>query len=167
MLQVSTSMTAINCDQFAQILDDKLSPLNSRIAELKKSVDEAMNYVNAKYDELLQMMKTSIAERKALQDENKILQHENNILKATIHSIERSLESAMRANHDLEQYTRRECMEIRGIPVAANPSEEQTNILSRMLVNYWEWILLRTTYQLAIKCFKVNNAKASLDHRLS
>ena len=117
ILRVSTSMTAINCDQFAKILDDKLSPLNSRIAELKKSVDEATNhveFVNAKYDELLQMMKTSNDERKALQDENKIL-------KATIDSIERSLESVTRANHDLEQYTRRECVEIRGIPVAANP----------------------------------------------
>ena len=117
ILRVSTSMTAINCDQFAKILDDKLSPLNSRIAELKKSVDEAMNhveFVNAKYDELLQMMKTSNDERKALQDENKIL-------KATIDSIERSLESVTRANHDLEQYTLRECVEIRGIPVAANP----------------------------------------------
>ena len=27
----------------------------------------------------------------------------------------------------LEQYTCRECVEIRGIPVAATPSEEQTN----------------------------------------
>ena len=117
ILRVSTSVTAINCDQFAKILDDKVSPLNSRIAELKKSVDEAMNhveFVNAKYDELLQMMKTSNDERKALQDENKIL-------KATIDSIERSLESVTRANHDLEQYTLRECVEIRGIPVAANP----------------------------------------------
>ena len=98
ILRVSTSMTAINCDQFAKILDDKLSPLNSRIAELKKSVAEAMNhveFVNAKYDELLQMMKTSNDERKALQDENKIL-------KATIDSIERSLESVTRAKHDLE-----------------------------------------------------------------
>ena len=62
ILRVSTSMTAINCDQFAKILDDKPSSLNSRIAELKKSVDEAMNhveFVNGKYDELLQMMKTS------------------------------------------------------------------------------------------------------------
>ena len=123
-------MTAINCDQFAKILDDKLSPLNSRITELKKSVDETMTHVeivNAKYDELLQMMKTSNEEKKALQDENKILHDENKILKATIHTIERSVESVTRANHDLEQYTRGTCVEIRGIPVAANPSEEQTN----------------------------------------
>ncbi|CAH3172726.1 unnamed protein product, partial [Porites lobata] len=47
--------------------------------------------------------------------------------KASIRNIESSLESVTRANNDLEQYTRRECMEIRGIPVAATPSEEQTN----------------------------------------
>lgn len=114
-------MPAINCDQF-KILDDKLIPLNSTISELKKSVNEAMSFlevVNAKYDELLEMTKSSKDERKALKDDNKIL-------KATIRSIESSLESVTRAN-DLEQYTRRECMEIRGIPVAATPSEEQTN----------------------------------------
>ena len=96
-------MTSINCDQFAKIFDDKLSPLNSGIAELKKSVDEAMNhveFVNVKYDELLQMMKTSNEERKALQDQNKIL-------KATIDSIERSLESVTRANHDLGPVSRK------------------------------------------------------------
>ena len=123
-------MPAINCDQFTKILDDKLIPLNSTISEFKKSVNEAMSFlevVNAKYDELLQMMKSSKDERKALKDENKILQDENNILKATIRSIESSLESVTRANNDLEQYTRRECVEIRGIPVAATPSEEQTN----------------------------------------
>ena len=76
---------------------------------------------------LLEMMKSSKDERKALKDENKILQDENKILKATIRSIESSLESVTRANNDLEQYTRRECVEIRGIPVAATPSEEQTN----------------------------------------
>ena len=123
-------MPAINCDQFTKILDDKLNPLNSTISELKKSVNEAMSFlevVNAKYDELLEMMKSSKDERKALKDENKILQDENKILKATIRSSESSLESVTRANNYLEQYTRRECLEIRGIPVAATPSEEQTN----------------------------------------
>ena len=52
------------------------SHLNSTISELKKSVNEAMSFlevVNAKYDELLEMMKSSKDERKALEDENKIL----------------------------------------------------------------------------------------------
>ena len=79
-----------------------------------------LEFVNAKYEELLEMMKSSKEERKALKDENKIL-------KATIRSIESSLESVTRVNNDLEQYTRKECVEIRGIPVVATPSEEQTN----------------------------------------
>ena len=41
-------MMTINCDQFAKVLDDKLSPLNSRITELKKSVDEATNHVEVR-----------------------------------------------------------------------------------------------------------------------
>lgn len=120
---MSTSMTTIDCEQLAKILDEKLEqklgPLNSTITELKKSVEAAMNhveFVNAKYDEMQKMMESSNDERKALQDENKIL-------KATIRSIESSLASVIRANHDLEQYTRRECLEIRGIPVAVTPSE--------------------------------------------
>ena len=117
-------MPAINCDQFTKILDEKLNPLNSTISELKKSVKEAMSFlefVNAKYEELLEMMKSSKEERKALKDENKLLHDEKKIFKATIRSIESSLESVTRANNDLEQYTRRECVEIRGIPVAAIP----------------------------------------------
>ena len=48
-------------------------------------------------------------------------------MKAAIHSIERSLGSVARASHDLEQYTRTECVKIQRNPVAANPSQEQTN----------------------------------------
>ncbi|KAJ7369407.1 hypothetical protein OS493_039225, partial [Desmophyllum pertusum] len=114
-------MTTINCEQLAAILDEKLeqklAPLNSIIAEMKKTVEAAMNhvkFVNAKYDEMEKMTKSANDERKALRDENKIL-------KSTIHSMESSLDLVTRANHDLEQYTRRECVEIRGIPVAATP----------------------------------------------
>jgi len=99
------------------------SGFGSANLRVKKLVHEGMSFlevVNANYDELLEMMKSSKDERKALQDENKIL-------KATIHSIESSLESVMRGNNDLEQYTLREWVEIRGIPVAATPSEEETN----------------------------------------
>ena len=72
------------CDQFTKILDEKLNPLNSTISELKKSVNEAMSFlefVNAKYEELLKMMKSSKEERKALKDENKLLHDDNKILK--------------------------------------------------------------------------------------
>ena len=104
-------------------------------------------------------MKTSNDEKKALQDENKIL-------KATIHSIERSLESVTWANHDLEQYTRRACVEIQRIPVAVYPSEEQTNNIVKDVGKLRGASgLLKMTYRLTIEY--LNNAKASLDHWLS
>ena len=40
-----------------------------------------LEFVNAKYEELLEMMKSSKEERKALKDENKLLYDENKILK--------------------------------------------------------------------------------------
>ena len=97
----------------------------------------SLEFVNAKYEELLEMMKSSKDERKALKDENKILQTGNKILKATVRS------------NDLEQYTRRECVEIRGIPAAAIPSEEQTNNIVKNVGKLLgvEWILLKMTFQ--------------------
>ena len=38
-----------------------------------------LEFVNAKYEELLEMMKSSKEERKALKDENKLLHDENKI----------------------------------------------------------------------------------------
>ena len=40
-----------------------------------------LEFVNAKYEELLEMMKSSKEERKALKDENKLLHDKNKILK--------------------------------------------------------------------------------------
>ena len=40
-----------------------------------------LEFVNAKYEELLKMMKSSKEERKALKDENKLLHDDNKILK--------------------------------------------------------------------------------------
>ena len=46
-------MPAINCDQFTKILDDKLNPLNSTISELKKSVNEAMSFLEVESETAL------------------------------------------------------------------------------------------------------------------
>ena len=62
--------------------------------------------------------------------------------------------SGLSRNGPLEQYTRRECVEIRGISVAANPSEEQTNNIVKDVSKLLGWILLKTRYQLAIEFLK-------------
>ena len=53
-------MPAINCDQFTKILDDKLIPLNSTISELKKSVNEAMSFLEVGNNTVLQCMNFSL-----------------------------------------------------------------------------------------------------------
>ena len=68
-----------------------------------------MKFVNAKYDELIQKVET-------LEAEKKLIANENTILKKSIWTVEGSLDSLARAHNDLEQYGRRECIEIKEIP---------------------------------------------------
>ena len=60
------------------------------------------------------------------EDENKKLRNENKILQKTLNKLDTSLKSVTKANNDLEQYTRRECVEIRGVP---QKPDESTNTI--------------------------------------
>lgn len=117
-------MSAITIEQLSAILEEKLeeklSPLSTTVAELRKSLDEVikhMKIVDAKYDEFLNQMKTAEEERKALCTENKIL-------KSTVQAMEKQLLSAMEESNAKNQYDRRECLEIRGIPEPTTQLEE-------------------------------------------
>ena len=48
-------------------------------------------------------------------------------LRTQILSITNDLKQAKKSLNELEQYTRRDCTEIRGIPLLEEPSEEDTN----------------------------------------
>ena len=48
-------------------------------------------------------------------------------LKAQVLSSANDLKLAQKCPNDLEQYTRRDCIEIRGIPLPEEPQEEETN----------------------------------------
>lgn len=117
-------MSAITIEQLSAMLEEKLeeklSPLSTTVAELRKSLDEVikhMKIVDAKYDEFLNQMKTAEEERKALRTENKIL-------KSTVQAMEKQLLSAMEESNAKNQYDRRECLEIRGIPEPTTQLEE-------------------------------------------
>ena len=112
--------TLLTAEQLAKILDEKLeekceqkfTPLNDTISVLKTKVEEAMEhvkFVNAKYDELIQKVET-------LEAEKKLIANENTIFKKSIRTIEGSLDSLARVHNNLEQYGRRECIEIKEIP---------------------------------------------------
>ena len=63
----------------------------------------------------------------ALQEENKVLKEEYASLKSQLLSSANDLKSVQKSLNDLEQYTRRDCLEIRGIPLPEESQAEDTN----------------------------------------
>ena len=108
------------------LFDKKLKPLFSKFDDLNVKVDEAicsLSFVSAKYDELNAKATNMEASIKELKDENTMLKSdiasmkdENNVLKS--------------AQDELEQYGRRECIEIRGIPLV--PDENTNEIVIKL-----------------------------------
>ena len=63
----------------------------------------------------------------ALQKENKALKQEHASLKAQALSSANDLKSVQKSLNDLQQYTRSDCLEVRGIPLPEESQEEDTN----------------------------------------
>ena len=117
-------MTSVTSEELSVILEEKLeqklAPFKSTFDELKKPVEdtkELLSFTSKQYDTLLKRL--SVCE-----DENKKLRNENKILQKTLNKLDTSLKSVTKENNDLEQYTRRECVEIRGVP---QKPDESTN----------------------------------------
>lgn len=128
-------MSTITTEQLSTILveklDEKLAPLNSTVVELRKSLDEAIKhvkFVDAKYDDLLKKMKKD-EDRKALWTENKTLKLAVQTLEKQHASLELQLRNHLTESNEKNQYDCRECLEVRGIPQHATPSEENTNAI--------------------------------------
>ena len=70
---------------------------------------EHVIFVNAKYDELLDRVER-------LEEEKELLQDENKVLKSSVQQLDQSMALLRQNFNDLEQYSRKECVEISGIP---------------------------------------------------
>ena len=108
-------MTSITKEQLESILEKKLE---QKLAPIKKSFEELHKLVvftSGQYDALLSNVTSCEKENSTLKDENKIL-------KSALGSLETSLKSLLKANNEQEQYSRRECVEIRGVPERAGES---------------------------------------------
>ena len=123
-------MTSVTSEELIVILEEKLeqklAPFKSTFDELKKTVEdtkELLSFTSKQYDTLLKRL--SVCE-----DENKKLRNENKILQKTLNKLDTSLKSVTKANNDLEQYTRRECVEIRGVPL--KPDESTNTIVKEV-----------------------------------
>ena len=109
-------MPNLTTEKLEMILDEKLSPLSE---QLKKAL-VMVKSLNTKYEK---MEETLVV----LQEENKALKEEHASLKAQVLSSANDLKSVQKSLNDLEQYTRRDSVEIRGIPLPEESQEEDTN----------------------------------------
>ena len=103
----------LTVEALRSILNEKLAPLKTKIAELRQFIDCASN----KYDEVM----TKLKEQETL---NKAITKENQFLKSTVNVLDSHVKKLQILFNDMEQYSRRECVKIQGIPVSEH---EDTN----------------------------------------
>ena len=114
-------MSNLTVEKLEEILEEKLRKV---IQPLSKQIEDAMQSVNAlnsKYDQIAKTLK-DLDEAK----DKQVL--ENASLKAEILKSSNEVKLLKKSLNDLEQYTRRDCLEIRGIPLPSAPMDlDQTD----------------------------------------
>ncbi|CAH3024209.1 unnamed protein product, partial [Porites evermanni] len=101
---------ALTSEKLEEFLEGRLR-LISDLTEQLKQVLESISSLNTKYDTILVTLSQLGKDKTALVEENASLK----------------TQQAKKSLNDLDQYTRRDCTEIRGIPLPEEPSEEDTN----------------------------------------
>ena len=99
----------ISCEKIESIFEEKL---REAIQPLTKQVEDAMkniNFIIERYDEIIKLLKVS--------EEGKLLVTENKNLKAKVLQSENEIKLLQQSVNDMDQYLRRECVEIRGLPI--------------------------------------------------
>ena len=109
-------MPNLTTEKLEKSLDDKLHPLSEQF----KQVLESISLLNKKYENIQETLTKLEKDKMALLEEN--ARH-----KAQSLSIANDLMQVKKSLNDSEQYTRRECAEICGIPLSGKPSMEDTN----------------------------------------
>lgn len=120
------STANITQSELESMLDKKLNPLNTRISELSKIVEDVLRnvtFISAQYDSIVKRLDSMEQERNKLAIENKSLKAE--VLKSSNEICE--LKDAI---NKLEQYSRRDCLEVRGIPQEAE--EDTTKVIMKL-----------------------------------
>ena len=125
-------MSVLNQKDIEEILDKKLSQL---VAKLDK-VDEVLSsilFLSKKYDELSEKVST-------LESTNKELVASNQILKNQVTFLSHQVADLLGKYDELEQYGRRECLEIKGVPVTKDEDTDSVivNVGAKVGVTIYE-----------------------------
>lgn len=108
-----------------KLLDEKLAPFKAALEKID-SIESNVSFVSAKYDNLLKDLESLKSSRENTKSPNMKddIQELTNRVNNSINQIEQLKQDL----DDHEQYIRRECLEIRGIPLGLN---EDTNEIVR------------------------------------
>ena len=104
-----------------EIFDRKLQPLLSKIDQINIKVDKAISsisFLSMKFEELNTKVTT-------LERSNKELKAENTYLRNEVNKMADHYKYIRETQNELEQYGRRECLEVRGIPKLVNENTNQ------------------------------------------
>ena len=120
-------MSDITTESLKAILDEKLAPINSKMDEIQNSMD----LINEKYEEIKNRLFL-------IEEVHKDIKNENQALKNQLRIATKEIDDLRAACNDLEQYSRRDCVEIRGIPLpfkragSHSPGENTDLIVTRV-----------------------------------
>lgn len=109
----------VTLDAFEALLERKIGPLRETMADLKDSV----NFLSHRFDTMESKVSSLECKVQEVDKENKFLKAEVLRLSKTISEVEEVMS-------DMQQYTRRECCEIAGIPM--QPGEDTNDIVVRI-----------------------------------
>ena len=115
---------AVTSEELKSTLDAKLSSLHSEITNLKEQLRETnsfLEFANAKYEEVL-------AKLEQFDKEKNLLIAENTTLERTIQAMDGQIKQLQKESNDMRQYSRRDCLEIQGIPYQ---KEESTDDITK------------------------------------
>ena len=91
--------------------------------EKLEETNKFIEFTNAKYEEIRGTLSKHNEEEKRIIAENKIL-------KTTIKSLEGTVQRMKEARNDMEQYSHRECSEIKSIPIHKDGKENSNEIIA-------------------------------------
>ena len=104
---------SLTIEKFEALLDKKFSEFEAlALTPIRESIDSvkaSLHFLSSQYDDLSKSVKD-------LSERNKVLQVENASLRSQLLTMTNDINQQKDALNDYEQYSRRECLEISGIP---------------------------------------------------
>ncbi|CAB4005709.1 Hypothetical predicted protein [Paramuricea clavata] len=107
-----------------KLLDKKLNPIVKTLDEVNIKIvkidiiEQFLTFLSDKYDDLF----SKVAK---MEETNKLLVEENKYLRESLHDSSNNLDQLKQEINNIEQYSRRECLETRGIPIQSGESTDE------------------------------------------